>query len=320
MKTLRLGTRGSKLALIQAHHVKDMLLKAHDDIAVDIVEIKTSGDWKPEHGEVSLEQAEGGKGQFIKEIEKALDADLIDFGVHSLKDVPADLPERFSLSHILERENPFDALISADKSVKALSDLPKGAVIGTSSKRRAMFALSKRPDCRVEILRGNVDTRLKKLADGQVDATFLAMAGLVRMGLMQHVNAQLSAEDMVPCACQGAIGLEIRADDAEISAYLDALSHEETTLRCMAERQALYAMQASCHTPIGVFAEFGENHQLSLRIVLGYEDAKQMTETQMSATVATQEDAVLLGQKCAEDLMHKTPQSMQDDLGVRLVD
>jgi hydroxymethylbilane synthase len=321
VRTIRLGTRGSKLALIQANHVKDKLVAAHgDDSSVELVIIKTSGDWQPEHGEVSLSEAKGGKGQFIKEIEKALQADEIDCGVHSLKDVPAYLPEGFVLSHILERENPFDALICADGNVSSLNDLPQESVIGTSSKRRAMFALAKRPDCRVEVLRGNVDTRLVKLKDGKADATFLAMAGLSRMDLLQHVSQELPADDMLPCAGQGAIGLEIREDDNALSAFLDPLMNEESYLRCVAERQVLKMINASCHTPIGVYAEYNGNHQMILRSAIGYETGKELLYSAQEAFVKDEQAAIQLGTELAEALMAQVPQEMQDALGVGLVE
>jgi hydroxymethylbilane synthase len=319
MVKVRLGTRGSKLALIQANHVKSLLEEHHKDIDVELVIITTSGDWKPEHGEKALSQTAGGKGLFIKEIERALLNNEIDAGVHSLKDVPAELPEGFKLSQILEREDPMDALISKDHQYKTLDDLPAGAVIGTSSMRRSMFALSKRPDCRVEVLRGNVDTRLQKLAAGQVDATFLAVAGLKRMGLQEHISGTLSAESMLPCAGQGAVALEIREDDHELDRLLAPLNHEETALRCKAERAVCRALNASCHTPLGVFAHrlVGHPEIMMLNAALGIETGRLMFKAFEQAHVTNVEEAEYLGHLVAESLSHDTPADVQSRIGVR---
>lgn len=321
MTKIRLGTRGSKLALIQANHVKDLLEKAHADIDVELVIITTSGDWKPEHGEKALSQSAGGKGLFIKEIERALQDNKIDAGVHSLKDVPAELPEGFKLSQILERENPLDALISTGHKYKSLEDLPSGAVIGTSSMRRGMFALAQRPDCKVEVLRGNVDTRLQKLADGQVDATFLAIAGLNRMGLQEHISGVLEADIMIPCAGQGAVGLEIRADDSVTEKLLQPLNHQETALRCIAERSVCFALNASCHTPLGVFAHRLKDKPeiMVLSAALGVETGKLLFKASEQALVNTADEAAYLGRVVAESLLQDTPIDVQNRIGVSAV-
>lgn len=318
MKTLKLGTRGSKLALIQAGHVKGALESLHEDIHVEIVIIKTSGDWSPAQGEVALSEAQGGKGQFIKEIERALASGEIDCGVHSLKDVPAILPDGFMVSHILRREDPRDVLLCRDAQVKTISDLPKGAVIGTSSKRRSMFALAARPDCKTTILRGNVDTRMEKLRNGQVDATFLAAAGLSRMGLLEAATGIIPVDDMIPCAGQGAICLEIRQNDQETQVLLDPVHDEETALCCIAERAVLAATNASCHTPIGVYAQWREDNHIYLRATIGMEDGSQIFAAEDTMHITTEDEAMALGLRLAEDLMQKTPLDVQGVLGVGL--
>lgn len=318
---VRLGTRGSKLALIQANHVKNLIEQAHEDAQIELVVITTSGDWKPEHGEKALSESAGGKGLFIKEIERALLADEIDVGVHSVKDVPAQLPSGFKMSHVLERENPLDALISSEHKYQSLEELPAGAVIGTSSMRRSMFALAKRPDCKVEVLRGNVDTRLRKLAAGQVDATFLAVAGLNRMGFETYISGVLEADVMLPCAGQGAVGLEIRENDLDLERYLQPLNHRETQLRCMAEREVCFALNASCHTPLGVFAHRLEEHGdiMVLSAALGVETGKIVFKSSEQGCVTNADEAIYLGRKVAETLLQDTPRDVQQRIGVSAV-
>ena len=211
---LRLGTRGSPLALAQANEVRARLAAVHPELseqaAVEIVVITTTGDQVQDRTLAEI----GGKGLFTKEIEEALLAGRIDAAVHSMKDVPTWLPEGLEISTILPREDPRDAIFSAGG--QDLAGLPAGSVVGTASLRRQAQVLLARPDLKVVPLRGNVETRLRKLAEGQVDATLLAMAGLKRLGKAGEVSAVLAPEDMLPAVAQGAIGLEIRADDGAV--------------------------------------------------------------------------------------------------------
>ncbi|HIJ38893.1 MAG TPA: hydroxymethylbilane synthase, partial [Rhodospirillaceae bacterium] len=251
--SLRIGTRGSPLALAQAHEVQARLMAAHPDLAhpgaISIVVIKTTGDMVLDRTLAEL----GGKGLFTKEIDEAQLAGTIDLAVHSMKDVPTVLPDGLCLPCILEREDTRDAFLSL-KAV-GLSDLPPGAVVGTASLRRGAQILYRRPDLRVEPLRGNVQTRLRKLEEGVVDATLLAMAGLRRLGLADRVASALSTEDMLPAVAQGAIGITCRSEDHAALARLAPLDHAESHIRVLAERAFLGVLDGSCRTPIAGLAE-----------------------------------------------------------------
>ncbi len=251
-KTLKIGTRGSPLALKQVDLVVEALKAAHPALLTETIIIKTSGDWKPEDGEQRLSEKEGGKGLFAKEIEAALLAGEIDCAVHSLKDMPAFLPPGLGLDHVLKRDDPRDAFIC--HTVSDFMDLPPGATVGTSSLRRQAFMLARRPDLKVVPLRGNVQTRLQKLKDGQVDATFLAMAGLNRLGIQGDFIHPIDPSVMPPSCGQGVISVETRTDDAATRRLMDALHCAETQACALAEREALKVLDGSCHTPIGAFA------------------------------------------------------------------
>ncbi len=251
MTTLRIGTRGSPLALAQANDVRARLLAAHglSDDQVTIRVIKTSGDMILDR---PLSEA-GGKGLFTKEIEEALIANEIDLAVHSMKDVPTALPDGLYISTILQREDVRDAFISL--KYKTLSDMPQGAVIGTSSLRRAAQVRRVRPDLQVVEFRGNVQTRLRKIADGVADATFLAMAGLNRLGMADRATSAIETSVMLPAVAQGAVGIEIRSDDAATARALAPLNHETTAICVAAERAFLAKLEGSCRTPIAGLAE-----------------------------------------------------------------
>ncbi len=276
---LRLGTRGSPLALAQANEVRARLIAAHAELAaedaIEIVVIQTTGDAIQDR---TLSEI-GGKGLFTKEIEEALLAGRIDAAVHSMKDVPTWLPEGLEISTILPREDPRDGLLSAGG--QDLAGLPAGAVVGTASLRRQAQILLARPDLKVIPVRGNVQTRLRKLGEGQVDATLLAMAGLDRLGMSDKVSAVLAPEDMLPAVAQGAIGLEIRSDDATTRGFLDALDDPDSAIRVKAERACLEVLDGSCRTPIAAFAEFearGPNDggaTLRLRALIALPDGSQ---------------------------------------------
>ena len=244
---LRLGTRGSPLALTQARMVRDALAKAHgidpERIALEV--IRTSGDRIQDR---PLADA-GGKGLFTKEIEEALAAGTIDLAVHSSKDMPTVLPPGLVLSAFLPREDPRDAFIS--RKAKSIAELPRGASVGTASLRRQAMVKRKRPDLNIVPLRGNVETRLRKLDEGVADATLLAIAGLKRLGLADAATAVLDVDEFLPAVGQGAIGIETRADDARTRAMLAPINHADTSGALACERAFLAVLDGSCRTPIG---------------------------------------------------------------------
>jgi hydroxymethylbilane synthase len=250
---LRIGTRGSPLALAQAEELKRRLGEAHPALrkagAVEISVIKTTGDKVQDRKLMEI----GGKGLFTKEIEEALLAGTVDCAIHSAKDMETWLPEGLIIGCILPREDPRDALFA--KKAKSIADLPKGAVVGTSSLRRQAQLLARRPDLKVVSLRGNVETRLKKLAAGEVDATLLALAGLKRLGLAEKAKAVLSTDEILPAVAQGALAIEVRADNQDIRAGLAPLNDAVSERQVTAERACLAELDGSCHTPIAALAE-----------------------------------------------------------------
>lgn len=300
----RIGTRGSKLALVQAGMVADLLRIAHPALQVETVIINTSGDWKPEQGETRLSPDAGGKALFAKEIEAAILAGAVDCGVHSLKDMPAILPEGLAIEHVLPRADVRDALLT--NGAKSIMDLPPGAVVGTASLRRQAFVLAKRPDLKVVPLRGNVPTRIEKLRGGQVDAAILALAGLARLGLEHEVAAILEPEEMLPAGCQGIVGIEMRAGDARVKTLLDPLHDFETGLCAVAERSALAALGGSCHTPIGALA-VRTGDKIRLRLKLADPDGTRFFEETVCETVRTVVDADMLGTAAGDTLRRVVP-------------
>ena len=245
---LRIGTRGSALALWQAEWVKAQLLAAHEELAVELLVIKTTGD---KILDVPLAKV-GGKGLFVKEIEEALLEGKADLAVHSVKDMPAELPEGLHLAVMPPREDPRDALISRNGA--GLEALPHGARVGTSSLRRAAQLLHLRPDLRIETLRGNVDTRLRKLESEGFDAIVLAAAGLKRMELNHVVSEYLEPERMLPAVGQGALGIETRTGDAFTNEVVASLAHPQTMTTVRAERAFLKRLEGGCQVPIGAHA------------------------------------------------------------------
>ena len=248
MTILRIATRQSPLALWQAEYVRDALEQAHPDVQTELVPMSTRGD---EILDKSLAKI-GGKGLFIKELEVAMLEGRADLAVHSMKDVPVELPEGMTLAAILERENPTDALVS--NTFSSFDTLPHGAVVGTSSLRRQAQILNRRPDLDVRPLRGNVGTRLGKLDAGEFDAIILASAGLIRLGLEERIAETLDTRLCMPAAGQGAVGIECRADATHTRELIAALAHVETTARVTAERAVTYALGGSCTSPIAVYA------------------------------------------------------------------
>ncbi|MFN3622998.1 MAG: hydroxymethylbilane synthase [Hyphomicrobium sp.] len=255
---VRIGTRGSPLALAQARQVAARLAAAHSlpEDRCELVIIKTTGDRITDRPLIEA----GGKGLFTKELEEALYSGAIDLAVHSMKDVPAVLPPGLAIVATLEREDPRDAFVSLKYA--SLADLPAGAVVGTSSPRRRAQALRARPDLKVVEFRGNVETRLRKLEEGVADATFLACAGLNRLGLSRHITAAMNTDVMLPAVAQGAIGIEIRADDARTARLVAPLNDPDTSLCIAAERAYLSKLEGSCRTPIAGHAvlEDGKLH------------------------------------------------------------
>ena len=301
---IRIGTRASKLALIQVDMVKARLMKAFPDLEIEVVEITTSGDWKPQHGETRLSEVDGGKGLFAKEIEAALLDGQVDIGVHSLKDMPSFLPEGLVIDHVLEREDPRDAFISA--KYNSLSDLPQGAKLGTSSLRRQAMALALRPDLEIVPLRGNVGTRLEKIEGGQADATFLAVAGLKRLGLEKRITSYMSAEEILPAAAQGIVGIERRADDEAVKGLLDVLHHAPTGLCAGAERAALQILDGSCHTPIGSYAVL-DGEEMKLRVLVASADGTQVYKDEISGAITKPAQAKALGETVGRRLKDIIP-------------
>jgi hydroxymethylbilane synthase len=242
----------------------------------------------------------GGKGLFVKELEVALEEGRADIAVHSLKDVPMELPEGFALACVMEREDPRDALVS--NRYASLADLPQGAVVGTSSLRRVVLLRSLRPDLKIEPLRGNLDTRLRKLDEGQYDAIVLAAAGLKRLGLGERIRATFEPTDMLPAAGQGALGIEVRADRADLIEALAPLSHQSTWLAVAAERAVSRAMGGSCSMPLAAFATFSGEY-LQINAAWGDpETAAPLLRARSAAAVADQAAAAALGTDVAQRL------------------
>lgn len=292
-----IGTRGSPLALAQAHEVRDRLAQAHaiapDRIALKV--IRTSGDAIQDR---ALSEA-GGKGLFTKEIEEALLAGHIDLAVHSSKDVPTFLPDATWLSAFLPREDPRDAFISPKAA--SLRELPAGAVVGTASLRRQAMVLRLRPDLKVNVMRGNVETRLRKLAAGEADATLLAFAGLKRLGLENKVTALLSVDEFLPAVGQGAIAIESRRNDDRINALIKAIGDSDTETALGAERSFLALLDGSCRTPIGGHCRV-DGDRIHFRGLLLSPDGTEGYETSREGLRA---DAAALGADAARELRER---------------
>ena len=305
MAPLRIGTRGSKLALVQTAMVSDLLRAAHPGLVIEQVVIQTSGDWKPEQGEARLSEVEGGKGLFAREIERAILAGEVDCGVHSLKDMPSFLPEGLVIRHVLERADCRDVFLS-NGTMRIIEDLPVGAVVGTSSLRRQALLLHRRPDLKVVPLRGNVPTRIEKMRSGQVDAAILALAGLQRLGLESEIASIFEPEAMLPAAAQGIIGIETRDGDMATAALFDAIHHKTTGLMAAAERAALATLDGSCHTPIGAYAVV-DGDSMTLRVLVASADGVQMFRDEQTGPVHGDDDAANLGRLVGLRLKSRVP-------------
>jgi hydroxymethylbilane synthase len=291
-----IATRESRLALWQAEHVR-VLLRTQCGLDATLLGMTTRGDQILDR---SLSKV-GGKGLFVKELETALEEQRADLAVHSLKDVPMDLPPGFVLAAVLEREDARDAFVSA--RFAALDELPQGARVGTSSLRRVVQLLHLRPDLRIEPLRGNLDTRLRKLDEGQYDAIVLAAAGLIRLGLADRIRSHFSHAAMLPAAGQGALGIEVRASDAALRTTLATLIHTPTWLSAHAERAVSRALGGSCSVPLAAFAQW-QSGTLVLRAVLGHaaSPAAPLLQAQVSGQPADAAAAAALGAQVAQRL------------------
>ncbi|WP_029058080.1 hydroxymethylbilane synthase [Stappia stellulata] len=293
----RIGTRGSALALAQAHETRDRLIAAHGlpESAFEIIVIKTSGDRIQDR---PLSEV-GGKGLFTKEIEQAMVDGDIDIAVHSAKDMPTVLPEGLELIAFLPREDVRDAFLSP--KAQKIQDLPQGAVIGSSSLRRQAMIKRMRPDIEVVMYRGNVQTRLKKLADGVVDATLLATAGLRRLGLGDVITSVIDPAEFLPAVGQGAICIEARADDTATRDMLAAIHHRETEICLTAERAFLAELDGSCQTPIGGLAKL-DGDRIRLDGLILRPDGSEAHETFRDGPAS---DAAALGQDAGAELKRR---------------
>jgi hydroxymethylbilane synthase len=290
---LRIATRKSALALWQAEHVRQGLQLHHPGLAVELVTMTTRGDQILDSPLAKV----GGKGLFVKELEQAMLEGRADIAVHSMKDVPVELPEGLELAVILEREDPRDAFVS--NSYATLDDLPQGARVGTSSLRRQCQLRARRPDLVLSDLRGNVNTRLDKLDRGEYDAIILACAGLKRLGFAERIRQELGPDIILPAIGQGAIGIECRSDDAAIKALIAPLAHATTTRRLRAERALNHRLNGGCQVPIAGYAEL-EHGVIVLRGLVGSPDGAQLIHGVISGRP---EDAEELGQVLADDLL-----------------
>ncbi|MDH3974233.1 MAG: hydroxymethylbilane synthase [Deltaproteobacteria bacterium] len=294
-KKITIATRGSMLALWQANHIKDSIEEAHPGTAVELLKIKTTGD---KILDVPLAMV-GGKGLFVKEIEEALIDGRADLAVHSLKDVPTELPEGLGLAAITEREDSRDALISNGK--KTLAELPEGAKIGSSSLRRQCQLLKVRPDLNIVSLRGNLDTRIKKVEAGEFDAIILAAAGMRRLGWEERITECISPDILLPAIAQGALGIETRNDDGQTNEIISFLNHSETAAAVKAERALLKRLEGGCQVPIAAYGEL-EDEQLRLRGLVGSLDGKTLITDELRGRVAEPES---LGIDLAENLLDR---------------
>ncbi len=287
-----IASRESRLALWQAEHIQSRLSELYPRCRVEILGMTTRGDQILDR---PLSQI-GGKGLFIKELEVAMQEGRADLAVHSLKDVPMEMPEGFSLTSIVRRENPCDAFVS--NRYDGIDALPAGAVVGTSSLRREAILRASYPNLRIEPLRGNLDTRLRKLDEGQFDAIILAAAGLIRLGLKERIKAVLSPEQSLPAPGQGALGIEVLSDRADAIAAVAPLDDAETAHCVRAERAFSRALGGSCQVPLGGYAVL-ENGVLRLRGFVGTPDGKQMVRGELSGEPADDES---IGQGLAQQL------------------
>ncbi len=297
VREILIGTRASRLAIKQAEEVKQNILSFHPQYQnhshlVKIITFKTTGDRIVDRSLVEI----GGKGLFIKEIEEALLNKQIDIAAHSMKDVPSFFSSGLDIFAILKRQDARDAFIS--NQYPSLATLPLNAVIGTSSPRRAALILNQRPDLKIINFRGNIDTRLQKLQNKQVDATILAVSGLARTKMQDHITAIISAEEMLPAVGQGALALQARSDDEFIVKILGPLNHYESKICVEAERAFLKTINGSCKTPLAAYCQV-KNNQLFLRVLLSSLDGKEIYQTSRIGGV---QDAIAIGNDAGAEI------------------
>jgi hydroxymethylbilane synthase len=312
MKKIKLGTRGSPLALTQTEMVRTCLKKVAPGLEAEVIVIRTSGDWKPEQGETRLSEEKGGKGQFAKEIEEALLDGRIDAGVHSMKDMESFLPDGLIIEHMLPREDPRDCFVFKDlaNNIQSILGLPNGITIGTSSVRRAAFLLGHRPDIKIVPLRGNVQTRIDKLRaknfEYSMDGILLAYAGLKRLGIGHEAGLIVPENEMLPSAGQGAVGIELLDKNRDNLSIFDQITCSKTLYCVKSERLALAILDGSCHTPIGCYATI-ENGVMNLRLKVARLDGQQVFSEEVNGSVSSVAEAEDLGRKAGESLKAKLP-------------
>jgi len=292
---LKIATRKSPLALWQAEYVRDRLLTEHPGLEIELVTMTTKGDRILDTPLAKI----GGKGLFVKELEQGMMAGEADIAVHSLKDVPMDLPEGFILPVICERESPFDAFVSHDHA--DIEALPQEAKVGTSSLRRSSQLLNRRPDLEILSLRGNVQTRLSKLDDGDFDAIILASAGLIRLQLEDRIQHKIAPEFMLPAVGQGAVGIECRDGDEKTLSLINCLNDPDTHTRVAAERAFNHRLEGGCQVPIAAFAIL-EDNQIWLRGLVASTDGKEVL---FAESRGSRLDAEKLGLELAEELLSR---------------
>ena len=293
MNRLVIGTRGSALARTQTEWVAQQLRDAHPNLEIETVIIKTKGD---KITDVPLAKI-GGKGLFTKELEVALVDGRIDIAVHSLKDLPTELPEGIALAAVPVRESPYDALVST--KYDSIGDLPKGATVGTSSLRRQAQLRATRPDLDIVDLRGNIDTRIGKVESGELDGAILAAAGLNRLGRADAIAAELGIDDMMPAVAQGALGIEARIDDSETQSILEAVHHEDTWIAARAERAFLSALEGGCQVPLGGHATLNDENISMVGAVWPVDGSKSIA----GKCDGSVDDPESVGRALADDLL-----------------
>jgi hydroxymethylbilane synthase len=301
---LRIATRKSPLALWQAEHVKQRLQDAHPGLKVELVTMSTQGDKILDTPLAKI----GGKGLFVKELEQGILEGRADIAVHSIKDVPMEFPEGLYLSIILEGEEPCDAFVS--NKYNSVDELPKGAIVGTCSLRRACQLLNKRPDLQIKDLRGNVNTRLAKLDNGDFDAIILACAGLIRLEMADRIRQRIPSELILPAVGQGAVGIESRVGDAKTLALLSILDDKDTRDRVLAERAFNHRLNGGCQVPIACHAIL-EGDTLNIRGLVGETDGSRIIESTISGS---RHDAEKIGTELADDLLAQGAKTILDKL------
>ncbi len=289
-----IASRESALAMWQARHIQARLLDLYPGMQVEILGMTTTGDQILDSPLARI----GGKGLFVKELEQALEDGRADLAVHSMKDVPMNLPEGFELAAIGEREDPRDAFVS--NQYKSLEDLPNGSIVGTSSLRRQSQLMARFPHLKIESLRGNLQTRLRKLDEGQYAAIILAAAGLKRLGLEARIAGLIDPTSSIPAVGQGALGIEIKAGRDDMTALLAPLNHPVTAACVIAERATSRALAGSCQVPLGAFAQIGNGNTLQMTGFVASIDGRRMVRAEAQGTVT---DADALGRELAAKLV-----------------